>query len=198
MRSTKYLFLDPDKSDYWKTYEKPLRVLGWFLLLLGIGTVLLYGQTYRLTCNRQTGGSVDCSGQIFWFGTFALSRPESIDAVVRAEPAIHCDSVGWNYKYECEFNELSVQSAVNAMDIGANFLNTQTAIETADRINEFLGEPSSQALIITNQNNWLIIQGLVCVTPPLVLLGMILIWGQRMLIRKDHAAQTDREQVTEQ
>ena len=142
--------------------------------------MLLYGQTHHLTCDRQPGGSVDCTGQIFWLDTFALTRPEFINAVVRAEPAIHCDSVGRTSEYECEFTEVSIRGAANSMRVGANFLNTRTARESADRINIFLGDPSSQSLKITNRNTWIAIPGLVCVTPPFVLLGMILIGGQKM------------------
>ncbi|NLF50508.1 MAG: hypothetical protein GX577_05170 [Leptolinea sp.] len=197
-RLTRIIFYDPGKSDYWKTHEKPLRFLGWFLLLLGMGSVLLYGQTHRLTCNRQPDGSVECSGQIFWFDAFALTRPEFINTIVGAEPAIHCDSVGRIGRYDCEFTEVSIQNSANSMTISANFLNTRTARESADRINEFLGDPFSQSLIIINRNNWIAIPGFVCVMPPFVLLGIILIVGQKTLIRQDYAAPAAKEHVSEQ
>ncbi len=197
MSLTRILFFDPGKSGYWKKYEKPFRFLGCFFLILGIGSVLLYGQTHYLTCIRQKSGRVDCSGQVLWFDTFALTRPEFINAVVGAETSIHCDSVGRISRYDCEFTEVSIQGAANSMRIGASYLNTRTARESADHINKFIGDPSSQSLKITNRNTWIAMPGLVCVSLPFVLLGMILIGGQKMLIPKDIATPGDKEHISE-
>ncbi len=155
--------------------------LGRVLLILGLGTVLLYGQTNRLTCVRQTDGGVDCTTQVFWFDVLVLSSPEFIQDVIQAEPAISCNSVGRFSQYECEFTEVKLSGGGKSLLIGSEFLNTQTARETGDRVNGFLQHTSNQSLVISNGNFWTTLQGLVCVTPPFIILGSLLIRGQRLL-----------------
>ncbi len=166
-----------------KRFKPAIRLLGWLLLILGLGTVFLYGQTKRLSCFRQTDGGIDCTTQVFWFDLFILSNPESIQDVVQAVPATHCDSAGWAGRYECEFTEIKLSSADNSLLIGSSFFNTQTARETSDRVNNFLQQTSNQSLVISCGNFWTTLQGLVCVTPAFVLLGLLLIGGHRVLNR---------------
>ena len=175
--------IQPDDgiSTQIQRHKTALEWLGGVLLIFGLGTVLLYGQTNRLSCVRQTDGGVDCTSQVFWFDVLVLSRPEFIQEVVQAEPAISCNSAGEFSEYKCNFTEVELSSAGNSLRIGSEFLNTQTARETSDQINSYLQRTSSQPLVISSQNIWITLQGLVCVTPPFIILGSLLIRGQRLL-----------------
>lgn len=172
---------DDDVSTQIQRHKTAFEWLGRVLLIVGLGTVLLYGQTNRLSCVRQTDGGVDCTSQVFWFDVLVLSSPEFIQDVVQAEPAISCNSAGPFSTYECNFTEVELSGDGKSLLIGSEFLNTQTARETSDRVNGFLQQTSNQSLVIGNGNFWTTLQGLVCVTPPFIILGLLLIRGQRLL-----------------
>ncbi len=176
--------IQPDDgiSTQIQRHKTALEWLGGVLLIFGLGTVLLYGQTNRLSCVRQTYGGVDCTSQVFWFDVLVLSRPEFIQDVIQAEPAISCNSAGTFNEYECEFTEVKLSGGGKYLLIGSEFLNTQTARETSDRINGYLQQTSNQPLVVSNMNFWTTVQGLICVTPPFIILGSMLIRGQRLLL----------------
>lgn len=161
-----------------------IKLIGLGLIALGIIFLIMYGAVQALTCVHDNNESITCYRELKLWGMLPLKH-ERIANITTVTLEISCHTGGRIAKTTCEYDTLTLHPAKGEpVALPRAYYNLPSVREATAALQAYLDQPQPEPLIRSDFNPFTAWVGSLCVVPPFVIWGILILifWREGKVI----------------